>query len=171
MMRDATRRDRRCRSSCRSAREDTFSGVVDLIERKALYWDDESQGAVFSRPRIPAELARGRRVARDKLLEAVADVDDADGEVPGRRSDVAAERAPQGAPRGDDAISNVVPVLCGSGLQEQGRAAAARRGRRLPAVARSTCRRSKGIGLKGSRTEDAAARRDDEPFAALVFKI
>ena len=61
-------------------------------------------------------------------------------------------------------------MLNGIGVQEQGRAAAARRGRRLPAVARSTCPPVKGIDLKGNEELERKAD-DNEPFAALAFKI
>ena len=57
------------------------------------------------------------------------------------------------------------------GVQEQGRAAAARRGRRLPAVADSTSPPVKGIEAGHRRAEVVRKRSDDEPFAGLAFKI
>ncbi len=56
------------------------------------------------------------------------------------------------------------------GVQEQGRAGAARRGHRLPAVAARTSRRSRAIDRERRRRLERQAG-DDEPFAALAFKI
>ena len=65
--------------------------------------------------------------------------------------------------------ARAVPVLLRRGVQEQGRAAAARRGGRLPAVAG---RRPAGGGHRPDGGEATLARADDdEPFAALAFKI
>ena len=63
----------------------------------------------------------------------------------------------------------IIPVFCGIGLQEQGRAGDARRGHRLPAVADgSSAGQGHGRGREGQRR---APRGDNEPFSALAFKI
>ena len=107
------------------------------------------------------------------MIEACADVDDADhGEVPRRQA--------RRGHRGGDLTRAIRKGTCSVqvraravrlGVQEQGRAAAARRGRQLPAVA---ARHSAG---RGHRTRTTTTRRverkadDNEPFAALAFKI
>ena len=63
-----------------------------------------------------------------------------------------------------------VPVLLRLGVQEQGRAAAARRGGRLSCRRRPTCRRCTGT-IPTARSRRRARASDDEPFAALAFKI
>ncbi|HYY41938.1 MAG TPA: GTP-binding protein, partial [Pyrinomonadaceae bacterium] len=57
--------------------EDQFKGVVDLITMKALYWRDETKGAEYETTDVPADLREAAEAARHKLLEAVADADEA----------------------------------------------------------------------------------------------
>jgi elongation factor G len=56
--------------------EDQFKGVVDLIAMKALVWNDESKGSEYETVEIPADLKESATAAREKLVEAVASVDD-----------------------------------------------------------------------------------------------
>ena len=56
--------------------EDQFKGVVDLISMKGLIWKDESKGAEYVTGEIPDELKDEAAAAREKLIEAVATVDD-----------------------------------------------------------------------------------------------
>lgn len=57
--------------------EDQFKGVVDIITMKGLIWNDESKGAEYEIAEIPEELKEEAVAAREKLIEAVATVDDA----------------------------------------------------------------------------------------------
>src|SRR3712207_6154636 len=57
--------------------EDQFKGVVDLIAMKALLWKDETKGAEYETTEVPAELKEEAEAARHRLLEAVAEVDEA----------------------------------------------------------------------------------------------
>src|SRR5262249_40575920 len=57
--------------------EDQFKGVVDLIAMKALVWNDESKGSEYQVLDIPTDLQGAAAAAREKLIEAVASVDDA----------------------------------------------------------------------------------------------
>src|SRR3984893_10499105 len=56
--------------------EDQFQGVVDLIAMKGLIWNDETKGSEYETVEIPAELKDAAKAAHDKLIEAVATVDD-----------------------------------------------------------------------------------------------
>ncbi|HEV2704850.1 MAG TPA: elongation factor G [Pyrinomonadaceae bacterium] len=56
--------------------EDQFKGVVDLIRMKALLWKDETKGAEYEVTDIPADLKDEAEAAREKMIEAVASVDD-----------------------------------------------------------------------------------------------
>ena len=117
--------------------ESEFRGVIDLVEMKALVWplNDDSEGAKFEVVDIPAELRRRGRARRaascsrrsrtstTTLLEKYL----ADEEI------TAAEI--QHAIRARHARVRVRARALRLGVQEQGRAAHARRGRRLPAVA------------------------------------
>ena len=147
--------------------EDAFRGVVDLVEMKAILWNDEELGAKFDVYRDPGELlARRRRSRARRMIEQLAEVDDArDGEVPRRRRAVAPRSSRAGLRRGTIAHQGRAGHLR-LGVQEQGRAAAARRGRRLPAVAgghpagarASTPRPSKPRRAQGRRRRAVRAR-------------
>ncbi len=56
--------------------EDDFKGVVDLIENKALVWDDSTQGMTFTEIEIPADLVDVVAEWRTKLVESVAEYDE-----------------------------------------------------------------------------------------------
>ena len=56
--------------------EDQFKGVIDIIAMKALIWNDESKGAEYETVEIPDDLKAAATAAREKLIEAVASVDD-----------------------------------------------------------------------------------------------
>jgi elongation factor G len=56
--------------------EDQFQGVVDLIAMKGLIWNDETKGSEYETVEIPADLKDAAKAAHDKLIEAVATVDD-----------------------------------------------------------------------------------------------
>ncbi|AMV71488.1 elongation factor G [Desulfuromonas carbonis] len=53
-------------------KEDYFKGVIDLIEMKAITWDDESLGAKFDVAEIPAEMREEAEAAREALIEEVS---------------------------------------------------------------------------------------------------
>ncbi len=57
--------------------EETFSGLVDLVKMKAIYWHDETQGADFEIADIPGDLIEEAEEWRGKLLEAAAEYDEA----------------------------------------------------------------------------------------------
>ena len=132
----------RSRSSCRSARSSNSRASIDLVRMKGVIWDDEALGAKYHDIEIPADMLEQAKEYREKMIEAAVELDD---DAHGRLS------RRQGARRGDAQAADpqggdhrrVLPGAVRLGLQEQGRAAAARRGRRLSAVARSTCRRSR----------------------------
>jgi elongation factor G len=56
--------------------EDQLKGVVDLIAMKGLIWKDETKGAEYEVVEIPADLMEAATAAREKLIEAVASIDD-----------------------------------------------------------------------------------------------
>src|SRR5262249_18864542 len=56
--------------------EDQFKGIIDIIAMKGLLWKDESKGAEYETVDIPAEYQEEAEATREKLIEAVATVDD-----------------------------------------------------------------------------------------------
>ena len=57
--------------------EETFKGVVDLIQMKAIFWHDETMGADYTIEEIPESLRQEAEEWRDKMLEKIAEYDDA----------------------------------------------------------------------------------------------
>ena len=120
--------------SCRSAPRTTSRASSTSIEMNALVWRDETLGAAWDVVEIPADLkATGRGVAREDDRGRRRDGRDGARELP-RRQDAVERRAPRADPQGHDR-GQVLPDVLRLRLQEQGRAAAARRGGRLSAVA------------------------------------
>ncbi|MHA7839935.1 MAG: elongation factor G, partial [bacterium] len=148
--------------------EDAFAGVVDLLDRKALYWDDESLGAEFRTEAVPEALVEEAELAREQIVERLADYDD---EVMARYLDGAevSVETLRAAIRRATLSLDVVPVLCGSAFKNKGVQPL------LDAVVDCLPSPSEVPPVEGVRVKDGAVvprKADDaEPFAALVFKI
>ncbi|MBW2420968.1 MAG: elongation factor G [Deltaproteobacteria bacterium] len=148
--------------------EHSFGGVVDLLEEKALYWDEESLGAEFRADEIPEELRDEVALARESLVETVAEIDDdlmaryLDGEEIG-----AAEL--RGAIRRATLALGLVPVLCGSAFKNKGVQPL------LDAVIHYLPSPADVPPVEGVRPKDGKSvprkADDEEPFAALAFKL
>ena len=124
--------------------EDKFLGVVDLIRMKSITYKDETMGADFIIGDIPADMLEDAKHFREQLIEKVSEADDKilekylHGEDVSRGRDqgrAAQARELLGAHRGGEGGARLRAGHLRLGVQEQGRPAAARRGRRLPAVA------------------------------------
>ena len=138
---------------------------------KAIIYKDEL-GKDVEVTEIPAELADAAQAAREHLLEEVSHYDDELVELILEEAEIPADAPDRRDPQGDarhQAHAGAVRLV----LQEQGRAAAARRRDRLPAEpARRPARRGHRAGQAATRTAPADRKADDaEPFAALAFKI
>jgi elongation factor G len=99
--------------------EDRFDGVIDLIDMKQIRWDDESLGAKFVIEDIPEKLADMAGEFREKLLEAVSEVDDAIMEKYLGEEEIARPDLIH-AIRNATITRKIVPVLCGSALKNKG---------------------------------------------------
>ncbi|ABW67421.1 elongation factor G [Desulfosudis oleivorans] len=100
-------------------REETFTGVIDLVEMKQIVWDDETLGARFEITDIEDAYREDAELYRDRLMESLADVDDTImeaylAETPVETADIVK------AIRGAVNRLALVPVLCGSALKNKG---------------------------------------------------
>jgi len=148
--------------------EDTFQGVVDVMRNKAIIWDEESLGAAFHEEEVPADLADKCAEYREQLIEMAVEQDDAameaylEGNEPDEATLIACIR--KGTIAGD-----FVPVLCGTAFKNKGVQPL------LDAVIDYLPNPLEVPAIKGVKmgTEDEIERKssDDEPFAALAFKI
>jgi elongation factor G len=148
--------------------EADFKGVIDLVRMKGIFYETESLGARFELVDIPAEYRERAQEMRRRMVEAAAENDDAllekylSGEEIGEAELLRALRRATVA-------NNLQPVLCGSAFKNKGIQPL------LDAVVRFLpspleVPSIEGTDLKGERTM-VRKPSDDEPFAALVFKI
>ena len=145
--------------------ESDLAGVVDLVEMKALYFDEESEVRI---ERIPNELGDEAHARHERLIEALADVDDdiALAYLEGKEIDSGAiGQALREATCGNAAI----PVLCGSALRNVGIQPL------LDAIVRYLPSPLDVAPMEGAvpgeDTRVICHVTDSEPMAALVFKI
>ena len=147
--------------------EDRFEGVIDLIRMQAIYWDMETQGTRFEYRGIPADLMAQAEEYRGKMIEAAAEANDAlmDKYLDGQTLSVEEIRA---GLRERSLRNEVVLCMCGSAFKNKGVQAL------LDAVIEFMPSPVEMPDIKGIDAHgDPATRKasDEEPFAALAFKI
>jgi elongation factor G len=151
--------------------EDQHKGVVDLIKMQAAIFDEESKGQKYSWEPIPEKLKAKCQAARDAMIEACADIDDAimakflDG-----KSDTITEAELVAALRKGCTSFKFFPVLCGSAFKNKGVQLL------LDAVVNylpSPLDIPPTVGVDPDKPEKEMTRKADDkaPFAAYAFKI
>ena len=100
--------------------EETFMGCVDLITMKALFWHDETMGAEYSVEEIPANLVEECEEYRDKMLETLAECDDALMEKYFDDPSTITEDEIRAAIRKGTLSMQINPMLCGSSFKNKG---------------------------------------------------
>ena len=148
--------------------ETEFVGVVDLIKFKAAVWKDETLGAEYEYTEIPDDLLQTSRKFRENMIELAVEQDDnameayLEGNEPEEETLVACIR--EGTIK-----SEFVPILCGSSFKNKGVQPL------LDAVVNflpgpTDVAAIKGVKV-GTNEEIERNNSDDQPFAALAFKI
>ena len=147
--------------------EETFTGVIDLVRMKSIVWYDE-MGEDWSYEEIPGDMMEKAVAARHAMVEKVADFDGEVLEAYIENRPVAADAVKRAIRRGT-LTAKIVPVLCGSALKNRGIQPL------LEAVSDylpSPLDVPPIIGENTFTHEDEVRKADDdEPFAALAFKI
>ncbi|MBW2011505.1 MAG: elongation factor G [Deltaproteobacteria bacterium] len=100
-------------------REENFAGVIDLVTMKRIAWDDETLGASFTAKEIPEDLMEKAGEYREKLVEAMADIDDDIMEAYLAEAPIS-EESLLAAIRKATIDLKMVPILCGSALKNKG---------------------------------------------------
>src|SRR5690242_6561582 len=147
--------------------EDKFQGVIDLVTMQAIYWDEASQGMKFEKRAIPAEFADEAKEWHGKMVEAAAEANE---ELMNKYLE-SGERPVEEVKRGlriRTIANEIAPRLCGSAFESKDVQAV------LDAVidclpAPIDMRPVEGEHEKGEL--DTRRPGDEEPFAALAFKI
>ena len=148
--------------------ESLFRGVVDVIARRALVWDDSGKGEVWSDEEIPAELVAPAEAARHDLVDVMSHYDDTVMAKYVHDEEITADDLRR-ALRVGTIFGHIVPVLCGSAFKNKGIQPL------LDAVVDylpSPLDVPPTIG-RSLRGDEVVERRpaDDERFSALAFKI
>ncbi len=149
--------------------EDQFKGIVDLVTMKARIWLDETLGAEFDEVEIPEDLKDLAKEYREKLIEAVSEVDDhlftkfVEGQP-------VTEAELKAGIRKATIAQKIFPVVCGTAFKNKGVQ------NLLDAVIDYLPSPLDVPPIQGTGVEDkeeVIVRKadDNEPFAALVFKI
>jgi elongation factor G len=149
--------------------EDTFEGVVDLLEMKAIIWDVASQGMKFEYAEIPANLVDTVDEWRNNMVEAAAESSEELMDKYLEEGDLSREDIVAGL-RARTLAGEIQPMLCGTAFKNKGVQ------RMLDAVieflpAPNDVDAIKGVLDDKAETEATRESSDDAPFAALAFKI
>jgi len=148
--------------------EEHFKGIINLLQMKAILWDDDSLGAKYRVEPIPSELAAQAEEYREKLLEAAADCDESIMEkyLDGREI---AETELRQAVRKAGLELKLVPILCGASFRNKGVQTL------LDAVVDYLPSPLDVPPVRGkhpiSQKEEERPASDEAPFSALAFKI
>ena len=148
-------------------KEDTFKGIIDLVEMDADIYYDQLGKDMRVEP-IPEDMVDLANEYREKLLDAVSMFDDEIMEMSREGQEIPASKI-RAAIRKATLAVELVPVTCGSSYRNKGVQ------KLLDAVvdympAPTDIEAIKGVNPKTEEEEDRHAS-DDEPFAALAFKI
>ena len=148
--------------------EENFRGVVDLVRMKAIYWNEDDQGLSYKLEEVPAELLAAAEASREELLETAAEANE---ELMDKylESGSLSEAEVRAGIRARTLANEIVPALCGSAFKNKGVQAM------LDAVvdylpAPTEVKAIEGV-LEDGETAGARHSGDDEPFAALAFKV
>lgn len=147
--------------------EDNFEGVIDLVRMKAIYWDMETQGMKFEYRDVPAALAEQANEYRQRLLEAAAEANEELLNKYLESGELTEAELRQGL-RQRALRNEIVLCMCGTAFKNKGVQAL------LDAVIEYMPSPVEMPDVKGTDARGEAATRkpkDDEPFAALAFKI
>jgi elongation factor G len=148
--------------------EEDFKGVVDLVRMKAILWNEADQGLTYDLADIPADMVDEAQHWREQMIEAAAEANEELMEKYLEGNELTEEEIKHGL-RIRTLANEIVPALCGTAFKNKGVQAM------LDAVieylpAPTEVRPIEGV-LEDGATADVRKADDEEPFAALAFKI
>jgi elongation factor G len=147
--------------------EEHFEGVVDLIRMKAIYWDAENMGTTYEAREIPSDLQDAAAAAHEFMVEAAAETSEELMEAYLEEGTLNEAQIVEGL-RAGTLANELVPCLCGSAFKNKGVQAL------LDTVVLLMPSPLDVPAIKGineDETEGVRNSSDEEPFAALAFKI
>ncbi len=149
--------------------EEDFEGIIDLVRMKAIFWNEADMGATYEERDIPAELQDKADELREQMIEAAAEANEELMEKYLEEGELSNEEIKQGI-RLQTLANEIVPCFCGSAFKNKGVQAM------LDAIIEympSPTDVPPITGVLDDAAETVAERppSDDQPFAALAFKI
>jgi elongation factor G len=147
--------------------EENFEGIIDLIGMRAIYWDEENMGTSYEARDIPEDLLAEAQFWREKMIEAAAEGDEALLEKFLEDSELSEDEIRRGL-RARTLNNEIVVTMCGSAFKNKGVQAM------LDAVVEFMPSPLDVPAIRGILDDDTEGERgpqDDQPFAALAFKI
>lgn len=148
--------------------EEHFVGVVDLVKNKSILWNEDDMGATFEYGEVPADLVDQVGEMREYMMEAAAEANDDLMEAYLEDGELSEDDIKRGL-RARTLANEIVPVLGGSAFKNKGVQAV------LDAVIDYLPSPTEVKAIEGTLEDgETPAERhsnDDEPFAALAFKI
>jgi len=149
--------------------EENFKGVVDLVENKAIVWNEEDMGMTFNEVDIPADMEDEVAEYRENLLEAIAEYDDSLLEKFFDDPDSITKDEILVALRKATINMDFVPMMCGSAFKNKGVQTMLDY---VMELLPSPLDRESIVGTNpDSEEEETRKPSPDDPFAALAFKI
>ena len=149
--------------------EDTFKGVVDLINNRGIVWNEHDKGMTYEVVPIPADMLEETKEWREKLLESIAEFDDTLMEKYFEDPNSITETEILAALRQACIANKVVPMLCGSSFKNKGVQTMLDY---VMELMPSPLDKNNIIGTNPDTDEEIQRRPDvKEPFTALAFKI
>tara|TARA_E500000178_G_scaffold140056_2_gene139734 strand:- start:250 stop:2355 length:2106 start_codon:yes stop_codon:yes gene_type:complete len=148
--------------------EEDFVGVIDLVKNKAIIWNEADRGTTFEYGPVPPEMEDEVNEAREYLIEAAAEANDELMDLYLETGELDEDQIKAGI-RARTLANEIVPVLGGSAFKNKGVQAV------LDAVVEYLPSPTEVKAIEGTKAdgETLITREsdDDEPFAALAFKI
>ena len=149
--------------------EENFKGVIDLVKMKAIYWEEENMGINFEEKDIPQTMESEAKKHHDQIVESAAEANEKLMEVYLEIGELSQEQIKEGI-RLQTLTNEIVPVFCGSAFKNKGIQTM------LDAVIEYLpspidVPPIKGILDDKNESEGERKSSDDDPFAALAFKI
>lgn len=148
--------------------EDNFQGVIDLMRMKAIYWNEADQGMTYEQTEIPEELKDEADAAREAMVEAAAEANEAFMETYLENGELTHDEIKQGL-RIRCLENDIVLATCGSAFKNKGIQAL------LDNVLEFLPAPDEVRAITGEvdedGTEETRSADDDAPFASLAFKI
>ena len=147
--------------------EEDFEGIIDLVRMQAIYWNQEDQGVTYDAREIPEELKAEALAAREFMVESAAEGTEELMELYLEDGELSEAQVIEGL-RAGTLANEIVPCLCGTAFKNKGVQAL------LDKVVELMPSPLDVPAIKGINEDESEGERkssDEEPFAALAFKI